>query len=845
MEVLKDASATAIYGSQGANGVVIITTKNGRSTDRTSVSFDASVSIQQVPKRIEMLDKQQYVNYRFSRSDYGWSSYGTDTDGDGIADVPLDVTEYENYDWQKLLYRNAVVQNYNLSASGRAGKGTQYLASLGVLNQQGLVINNDYKRYNARIKFDSTVGKRVKFGVNATYARSITEGAVASGGGSLGNSGLIQLIYLERPISLYSLSDTEYQNGFLPLTSMMSDETFKKTVYDRLMGNAYVTVNIVKGLDWKINLSGSMSDSNLKEFYSKYSRWGQSKDGYGSNKTVKTFSYNVNTYFTYSNKFGDGHNFDAMLGGELSKYNCDNLQTSSYKYTEWSTGAYDIGKGTVLNNPEQNVYQSTRMSAFTRVNYNYKSRYYITANLRVDASSKFFKQNRTGVFPSVSLAWRPSEEPWMKDAKDKWLDNLKIRLSAGASGNDRASTYAALATLSKTYYANTGVEIMGMAPNSSANPKLKWETTYQYNVGIDLSMFKERVDICMDTYYKDTRDMLYLVTLSAQSGFTQQWQNIGRVNNKGFEMSIATRNIDRKDFSWTTNITMDLNRNKVLNIGGAEYTSVNMSNGTFTTDISRIMVGQPIGIGYGYVWDGNYQLTDFIIKDKFGNDFTEHPEIVTSDNLNTFKFTLKDGLTKISSVNVQPGDRKYRDLNGDGTIDSNDRDIISNSNPKFSMGMGNTFTWKDLEFSFFLEGVFGREILNEFKCRSESNQASAYSNNLQVAAYENRWTPENGSKTYSRLMNQTGTYVSSYYVEDASYVRIKTLCLAYNFPDRLLRKAKISNIRLSFNVDNAYVFTKYSGMDPDVSSSNILFTGFDRMSYPKARSYTFGLNFTL
>ena len=231
-------------------------------------------------------------------------------------------------------------------------------------------------------------------------------------------------------------------------------------------------------------------------------------------------------------------------------------------------------------------------------------------------------------------------------------------------------------------------------------------------------------------------------------------------------------------------------------------------------------------------------------KDKYGNDFTDNPEIVTADNIGFFKFTLKDGVTRISSVNVQPGDRKYKDLNGDGVINADDRKIISNSNPKFSMGLGNNFSFWNFDLSVFLEGVFGREILNEFKCRSESNGTSAYSNNLQVKSYTNRWTPENGSTTYSRLMNQTGTYVSSYYVEDASFVRIKNISLGYNVPAKLLDKAKISTLKFTLSVDNAFVFTKYTGMDPDVSSSNSLFSGFDRMSYPKARVYSFGINLT-
>lgn len=843
VEVLKDASATAIYGAQGANGVIIITTKSGRNADHTVVNLDATLGIQEVPRHIDMLNKQQYVNYRFGRSDYGWAHYGIDTDGDGEADCPLDATSYEEYDWQKLMFRKALTQNYNISASGRVGKGTQFFASAGYLDQQGLVINNTYKRYNGRLKLDHRIGKRVKIGANVTFSRGITDGAVASGGGSLGNSGLIQLIFLERPLNLISESDTEYQNGWRSLTTMFTDETSRRTIYDRLAGNAYIDWNITDHLLLHAGASGTLSNSDLKEFYTKYSRWGQVRNGYGSLTEVSTYNYSANVYLNWDRNFGK-HHVDMMGGTELSKYNTDQVNISSYNYNEWSTGAFDIGKGGIINNPSQSTGQSTRISGFGRVNYNFNSRYYLTANLRVDASSKFFKKNRVGVFPSASFAWRISEEPWMAGAKGKWLDNLKLRLSAGASGNDRVSTYAALATLSKNYYANLGTEIMGMAPNTSANPKLRWETTYQYDLGIDLMALKERIDLSVDAYYKDTRNMLYKAILSAQAGFTEQWQNIGRVSNWGVEISLTTHNISHRDFSWNTSFTFDLTRNKIIDIGGVEYTSINMSNGTFNTDISRIIAGQPIGVGYGYVWDGNYQLTDFIIKDKAGNDFTSHPEIVSLGNMKNFIFTLKDDVPSINSVNVEPGDRKYKDLDGDNVITEDDRKVISNSNPKFTAGLQNNFSYKNFELSFFLEGVFGREILNEFKCRSESGTSSSIFNNLRKDFYEGHWTPENGSNVYARIMNKTSGWVSTYYVEDASFLRIKNISFSYTIPEKAFKKAKITALKFSFNVDNAYVFTKYSGMDPDVSSSNALFTGFDRMSYPKARVYSLGINAT-
>lgn len=847
VEVLKDATATAIYGSRGANGVVIITTKSGATgTDKTIVNFDASVGVSNVPKYIDMLDAQGYVDYRFNRRDYGWTGYGIDLNGDGIADdAPLDASGYEYRDWQKLLYRTAVTQNYNLSVNAIANKKTQLLATLGYLNQEGLIKNNDYVRYTGRIKFDHRISRSVKAGANVTYGRNISNGAVASGGGALGNSGLIQLIYLRRPIEVYTESDaSEYLNGYT-LLDCITGETYRKTVYSRIQGNAYVGWTIVDGLDFRASVSGNASDSKGMEFYTKNSLWGYSKNGYSKIKTVNTYGYNASATLTYKKQWNKAHNFDAMLGAELSAYKIENLAIGAYDFIDSSTGAFDISKGQIQEAPDENVTMNTRMSAFGRASYNYRQRYYLSFNMRSDGSSKFMAGSRVGYFPSVSLAWRLSEEPFMAGAK-KYMEQFKVRLSAGASGNDRISDYAALALMTTNYYAVNGTEIMGMAPSSSANSRLKWETTYQYDLGLDVSLFGNRIDLSADVYYKDTRDMLYRATLPAQTGYTEQWQNLGRVDNRGIEVSLNTHNIQTSDFSWSTNLTFDMSRNRVLDIGGIEYTSVNIPNGVLSNDISRIMVGQPIGVGYGYVWDGNYQLDDFVAVDRYGNEFEWPSDIVTSDNADNFSYRLKDGVVSINSAAVKPGDRKYRDLDGDNEITSEDRTVISNSNPKFTMGLGNTFSYKGLELTFFFEGVYGRDIMNEFKLRSESGQSGGTQfNNLRQDYWDGHWTPENPSNVYARLLNLTNSWVSSYYVEDGSFLRLRTLSLAYTFAGRRLRKAKISSIKAYVNAENLFVITKYSGMDPDVSTSNVLFTGFDRMSYPKARTFTFGINLSL
>lgn len=845
IEVLKDATATAIYGSRGANGVIIITTKSGgEGGDRTMIDFTANVGISNVPKHIDLLSAQEYVDYRFSRKDFGWSGYGQDTDGDGVMDTPLDASAYEYNDWQKMLYRTAVTQDYGLSVNSMINKKTRLLFSAGYLNQDGLVINNDFQRYTGQLKVDHSISDKLRFGASVTYGRTISNGAVSSGGGDLGYGGLIQMIYLRRPINLYTASDTE-NTGAYSLVACVTDETYKKTTYSRVAANAYVEWDIIKDLTFRAQASGNTSNSKLMEFYTVDSPWGYPKNGLGRIKTVDTYSWNTSATLTYKHTWNEAHNFDAMLGVEMSQYHNENIQIGAYDFQDASTGIFDISKGGVQEKTSEGYSFSTMMSTFGRVSYNYRQRYYVSFNMRADGSSKFTAGSRVGYFPSASVAWRLSEEPFMKNVT--WLDQFKLRFSVGASGNDRIANYATMALLTTDYYSVNGKEVMGVAPSTSANTKLKWETTYQYDLGLDVSLFNNRIDFTADFYYKDTRDMLYRATLPAQTGFNQQWQNLGRVENKGIELSLMTRNIQTRDFSWSTNITFDLSRNKVLDIGGIEYTSVNIPNGQLSSDISRIMVGQPIGIGYGYVADGNYQLSDFYAYRKGVENPQPLPaELVanTSETYELYDYKLKEGVVSIASVNVQPGDRKYKDIAGnDNVITADDRTVISNSNPDFTMGMGNTFTYKGFELSFFFEGLYGRDILNEFKLCTESGQSgNTQFNNLRKEAWQGHWTPENPSNTYSRLLNQTNTWASSYYVEDASYLRLKNLMFSYTFTNKALQKAKISSIRLSFSADNVFVVTKYSGMDPDVSTNNPLFTGFDRMSYPKPRTFTFGVN---
>ena len=842
IEVLKDASAVAIYGARGSNGVILITTKSGLSAGgKTIVTLDASLSLASVQKRIDMLDGQEWVDYRFWRRDYGgFEDYGRDTDGDGVNDAPIDVTGETWHNWQDEIYRTAPTRSYNLTVRGNIGKGTKVLAGGGYTDQQGLIIGNSYKRYSARVKVDHPVNARLQVGAMAHYSRNVGDGAMTSTGGGSGftTDGIVQLAYRERPIPRNTEHDESfYTLGYTTLKEFITKETTRNTLAQRVTGNVYADWKIVPDLTFRAQASGTVSDANLKEFFTSKSRWGFQKQGVLNLRYQNTASYVATATLRYKHSWNHRHNFEALAGAELSDYIFDAVKMSAYNFDDESSGFYNIAKGGVQKAPEQNYYTYSKMSAFGRVNYNYRSRYYLTLNCRADASSRFSEGSRTGWFPSLSVGWKPSKEPFLK--RQKWLGNLMLRGSVGASGNDRITMYSNLAQMDVNYYSQGGQEILGVSSVSSGNPHLKWETTWQYDLGLDFEAWKGRVSLTADVYYKDTRNMLYQSTLSSQSGFARMWDNIGRVENKGIEISLSTKNIVHGDFVWATDITFDLNRNKVRDIGeNLPFREVGIA-GRMTDNITRLIVGEPIGVMYGYVADGVYQFDDFVIM-KGDREVTDYGEI-TSLNYNDYSYTLKDDVVHIANVTTKPGDRKYKDLDGDNSVTSEDRTVIGRPYPLFSAGLANSFSFKGFELYVFLQGSFGNDIFNEFRAITEPGaNLGVYRTNVTRESFYGAWSPENQGNSFARLVNPTNGWFSSYYVEDAGYLRLKTLALSWVVPASLCSKAHLGGLKLTATVDNLYTFTRYSGVDPAVTSDRALFPSWDRMTYPRARTVTLG-----
>ncbi|MDO9634295.1 MAG: TonB-dependent receptor [Paludibacter sp.] len=842
IDILKDASATAIYGSRGANGVIIITTKSGSSSDRTDVSFNSSVGLNQIANSHDMLDAQGYVDYKFSRGGGDQNVWGKDY-GEGLVPKDVILEGLKTYNWEDEMTRLGITQNYDVSMNGQSNK-TRFSASLGYLNQKGVILSNDFSRYSGRLKLDHEISKKLSAGCSVTLGRTNSNGAISSGsqGGTSAFTGVVQLMYLERPLNLYTDAETdnELTYGYTPLTSMVSGETYKNTKFDRLLGNAYIVYKPIQDLSIRLNGSTSNTYSKMMEFYTTQSRWGRATKGRAGVDQINTDGYTLSLTANYYKTFVKKHKLNAMIGGEINSYHFESTSMRTESFDDQSTGVFNIGKGQVVQTPSTNVTQTNRMSAFARLAYDYDGRYYANFNIRADASSNFGPLSRVGYFPSVSLAWRGSSEPFLSWAKD--LSNLKFRASVGTTGNDRIPSYRYMATMGTCQYAGGDEKIFGMGPNGSENPSLKWESTRQYNVGMDLDLFRNRVSFVADYYYKDTHDMLYNANVAAHTGFARQWQNIGRISNKGIELTLITRNVVKKKFSWTTNINFDANRNKVLELGGESFFPVTVRYGPFfDMPISRVQVGESVGIIYGYVHDGNYQIDNFDWVDRVTREPVD-ASVITDANMSNYRYTLKSDVTKITGMTVAPGDRKYKNIEGEeNAIDVNDRTIIGNSNPKFNMGMYNEFKIGSFDFAFFFECSYGFDLLNSFKVMSEPG-LNNITNNITRDSWENRWSVANSSNTYSRIINQTNNWVSSYYVEDGSFVRLKNVNLGYSFDKRKLSKVNISSLRIFVNLDNVLLLTNYSGLDPEVRSPEVFLRGLDQTSYPRTHNYALGIN---
>ncbi|WP_445748584.1 SusC/RagA family TonB-linked outer membrane protein [Polaribacter sp.] len=795
LEVLKDASATAMFGSRGANGVIIITTKSGKK-GKMSLELTSSVGVSEATKTINIINPDEYLIYRELR-DPGNSFTNITTGG-----APRDFSTLTSRNWQDEALRTAMLQNHFLSVRGGLDK-SNYSASLGMVEQEGVIVNNNFRKYNGSFKITHQQNDNLKLGFTINSAMTESTGVANSGGGGDEFNGVVQFLVIANPWELPDLDDAEQfgNSNFISPLSLIY-EAKKKMKFTRTFGSLFAEYDFSKAIKFRTQAGATFTGSKLQEFHSSNSLFGFRWNGRAVVRQVESSSYNISSTLRYMKTFNKKHWVNVLVGAEAASYLWESFFNDVTGFENQSLGYNNIGLGQVFNDYGTSALPSNRISYFTSANYTLKGKYLFTANFRADASDRFGSQNRWGYFPGAAFAWNAHKESFIKNNIPQ-INQLKIRASYGQTGNERIPPFTFAGGMENAFYASNDNLSFGLAPSSLENPDLKWETTTQFDIGLDVGLFDDRIHLTADYYNKQTTDMLINAPVPAQSGFNSQWQNLGALENKGFEFSISTVNINKPNFKWTTDFNISFNRNKVKDLGNVEFIPT-IINGGWITNPGRVIVGEPVGIMYGYVFDGIHQT---------GN-----------------------------TQGATPGTMKYKDLNGDGLIDdANDRTVIGDSNPLHVGGFNNSFTMKNFTFSFFFQWSYGNEIFNAAKLRTNGLQPFM---NITRDYYENAWTDQNQSNI-APAFGKIDQVPSSYFVEDGSFLRLKTVNLSYDLPKEALKNSSISGVSLFLSANNLFTITKYTGFDPEVVSNNSLLPGFERFSYPRARTITLGLTVKL
>ena len=858
MEVLKDASATAIYGAQGSNGVVLITTKRGKAGE-AKFTYDGMVAWQRQGKRIDMLNLREFAKYYNDMS-----SQGMVFKDDRFSD-PSVLGKGTN--WQDAIFRTALQHQHQVSAQGGTEK-IKYYVSGNYMDQDGTIIGSEFKRYGARVNLDSQLKSWLKLGLSANYSNTDQRLLKADQ-----ENGVITYALTTRPdIPIYdinggytSISQQGVTNPNPVALALMDDILYKQNL---LTGNVFAEVTPIKNLVWHTEIGYSFNWDRGEVFNPTVDlgTWTRSKNYCSIQKSTGSFVQFKN-YLTYSGSFGK-HSFTAMLGQECWKSKWDNARTE----------AQDLPTNTVhnpsLGDPStfkiSNGFGTAAMASFfTRETYNYDDRYLLTYTFRRDGSSNFGPDNRWGSFHSVAGAWRFSNEEFVRNVAGKWLSNGKLRIGWGQTGNSNigsgkwSSDMTSIGTGLGTSY----------RPLRIANLNVHWEKQEQTNIGLDLGLFHDKLGITVDVYKKVSNDMLMPMQLpsymgtsgNTSSALAAPFGNFGSIENKGLELTINAHPINTKNFSWDSEFEISWNKNKLTKLSGTSSAAI-LGVGQWNDVVSKSDVGQPLFQFFGYVTDGVYTSYE---------DIENSPKPVSYGGSN--------GYNKYNTVWV--GDVKYKDISGpdgkpDGKIDENDRTYIGNPMPKYTFGWTNTFRYKDFDLSIFINGSVGNKVYNYIRMKLDAmksvwqNQSSTVLGRSHITAidpnkdYSNGYKGHNANMVYNwyddidnvQVTNPTSipaahlndpnenTRVSDRYIENGSYLRVKNITLGYTFPKQWVKHIGLENLRLSCNIQNLWTITGYKGYDPEIGAStsdmNGYVYGLDNGRYPSPTVYSFGLNVT-
>ncbi|MCF0069693.1 TonB-dependent receptor [Dyadobacter sp. CY261] len=821
IDVLKDASATAIYGSRGSNGVIIVTTKRGKS-GKAQIQVDAYTGFQQLGRKIEMMNAEEFARFTIDGRNNGYLdnvATGKITDPNSVRPatfrIPVDLQDPavlgEGTDWQDAIFRNASISNIQVAASG-GNENVRYAVSAGYFNQKGIIINTGLKRYSFRANADAKVSKRLTVGVSLLPSLTSQDNLPFSG--HYGGFGIIQTamgisphVPIYRPDGSYGneIPAPEGSAGFQSPVKIANEYKNPSSQF-RLLGNTYAEFAISGDLKFRTTFGADLN-------YSKNQIWIPStlstSAPIGIASATATRSENINwlneNTLSYKKTFGK-HMVDLVGGFTAQRETGDVITANAINFPD--NLIPNINGGTV-NSGTENIQDYTILSLLARANYTFNDRYLITATLRRDGSSRFGENNRWGTFPSASVGWRVSEEAFMKS--QHFVTDLKLRASYGLTGNNAIGNYRAIGQLTNANYIIGDALTPGLARSSFSNGQLGWESMKQLDLGLDLSLLDGRVNLTADVYDKRNTNMLFNISTPGATGLTNAVVNLGEVQNKGLELALMTRNTAGA-FKWTTNSNITFNRNKVLAMSTDAERIFSSANGQVAnTHVTQ--VGSPIGVFFGRRQLGIFQTAQEVAEYK-------------------------------AQPLAKPGDVKWKDIDGNGVINDNDREVIGSSHAKYFFGFNNTFTYKNLSLDIATNGMVGYQI---YDGTFMINNAGVQNNTKYV--YDNRWiSPEQpGDGRFGRTIRggkNTNTVYSSQYLFNGSYLRIRTVTLAYMLPQSLTQRVGLQNVRIYATGTNLFTFTGYRGYDPEVSVSNdnLLASRSDFGNYPIARSFTLGIN---
>jgi len=827
IDILKDASATAIYGSRGANGVVLITTKQGQSA-RPQVSLDFYGGVQEVSKRYDLLSAQEYMDYANE-----WA-----VNGNVAIPFPDSVrARYTaNTDWQDLIFREATVRSLQLTARGATGgeSVTRYSLSGGYYDQAGIVLGSGLRRYSGRINLMQMVGTRLQVGGNLTANRARSQSVPTDGQQNRG-AGAVSAALQYAPILPVRRADGTYSliRQDIPLIldppetpnpiSLAVD--VRDSLSDtRVLGNVFGEYVVIEGLKLRVSLGADYADRWRYTYYPRTTLRGMDVGGDAIRSTASTTSWVNDNTLSYQRQFGRIHDFTLLGGYSRERRELDGETISGQGFVNDVTGYFDIDAASVFDSPTSRQTSWALESFLGRVNYSLLDRYLFTVTGRRDGSSRFGADHKWAFFPSAAFAWRASSEPFFENVR--YLDELKLRVAYGEVGNPAIGPYQSLARLTSQGYSFGGNTAGGYFVSSIANPDLRWERSREVNVGLDVSVLN-RVTLVADYYRKKTRDLLLLVNLPFESGFESALRNLGGLENRGFELGIDTRVIDASDrggLRWRANLSFARNRNKVTDLGGLPTIFAQTPTGDYNIPGSVIEVGQPIGMFYGFKSGG-------IVRD------SAHAASI--------------GWRDFDGAAFAPGDVLIMDISGpngrpDSLITVHDQTIIGDPTPDFTYGLTNTIGYRGFELSALIQGVQGNEILNINRLRTEGSPRS----NVSRERWVNRWTPQNPNAKFPRVRENPNQVSPNNYtdnlLEDGSYLRLRSATLSYIIPTAWIGKYGVNAARVYVTGTNLFTATDYSGFNPDVSSQGTGNSnrGIDIGAYPLARTVTFGVNIT-